>query len=280
VYRLVRERFGIPGSDLVIFWCPATSMNPQWWTPERCQALQESDPIAYRTDVLAQFADSVSGMFGEDLLDACTRRGQTELPPLPGHHYVASIDPATRSNAWTLVVASQDRAGKWVVSLARQWKGTRSKPLSPEETLREIATALKPYGVSTLWSDQYSGDALRDLARQQGLTLWPISFTSQNKVAWYDTLKRLMQDHRIELPNVPDLLMDLRRVKRRTTQAGVTIDLITTPDGRHCDYAPALALAIGRRGGMAPDEPQDSQEEEDPYLQAELAQAERPWWAR
>ena len=77
----------------------------------------------------------------------------------------------------------------------------------------------------------------------------------------------------------PDLLMDLRRVRRRTTQAGVTIDLVSTPDGRHCDYAPALALAIGRRAGMAPDAPEDTTEEEsDPYLQAELAQADRPWW--
>lgn len=279
VFRMVTDRFGRPGEDLVIFWCPATSMNPFWWTPERCKALQESDPVAYRTDVLAQFADSISGMFSEDLLSAAVRTGQTELPPLPGHHYVAAIDPATRANAWTLVIASQDFAGRWVVSLVRQWKPQPGQPLSPEATLREIAAVLRPYRISSLYSDQYSGDALRDLARQQGVILWPIAFTAANKVQWYDHLRRLLSDKRLELPNDPDLLMDLRRVRRRTTQAGVTIDLVSTPDGRHCDYAPALALAIGRRAGMAPDAPEDTTEEDnDPYLQAELAQADRPWW--
>lgn len=280
VYRMVRERFGKPGADLVVFWCPATSLNPVWWTPDRCAQLQDSDPVAYRTDVLAQFADSVSGMFSEELLAPCVRQGVADVAAQPGHHYVAAIDPATRGNAWTLVVASQDRDGKWVVSLARQWKGSQSAPLSPEQTLRDIAATVRPYGVSSVYSDQYSGDALRDLARQQGLTLWPIAFSAQNKVQWYDTLRRLLQDKRLELPNDEDLLLDLRRVKRRTTQSGVAIELITTPDGRHCDYAPALALAIGRRGAAPDPEQEPDEEQDDPYLAAELAQADKPWWAR
>lgn len=295
VYRIVRESFGQPSRDLVIFWCPATSLNPVWWTPERCAQLQESDPVAHSTDVLAQFADAVSGMYPQGLLETCTRRGALELSPQPGFHYVAAIDPATRANAWTLIVAAQDRAGRWIVSLARQWRGSQSKPLSPSAVLGEIASILRPYRVSLLLSDQFSGDALKDLASPHGLYLKIVPFTGANKVIWYDAVRTLMQAGRVELPDDPDLIMDLRRVQRRTTQAGVTVDLPRTPDGRHCDYAPALALAIGRRGVEAdePEKPsrharlddlpiteQDRAEQDDPYLQAELETAATPWWKR
>ena len=75
VFRMVTERHGRPGRDLVVLHCPANMMNPTWWSEERCAELADSDPVAYRTDVLAQFADSISGMFDSDLLDRCTRRG-------------------------------------------------------------------------------------------------------------------------------------------------------------------------------------------------------------
>ena len=47
------------------------------------------------------------------------------------------------------------------------------------------------------------------------------------------------------------LLRDLASVRRRVTQAGLTYHLPKTPDGRHADYVPALALALSAFAGPA-----------------------------
>jgi hypothetical protein len=39
---------------------------------------------------------------------------------------------------------------------------------------------------------------------------------------------------------------DVLRLRKRVTQSGVRIDLPSTQDGRHCDYAPALMLVLSR----------------------------------
>jgi len=61
-------------------------------------------------------------------------------------------------------------------------------------------------------------------------------------VEMFEALRTLVADDRIELAPVPELLEDLRRVRKRVTQTGVTIELPRL-GRRHCDYAMALALA-------------------------------------
>ena len=279
-FDMVQTRHGKPGADLVVMHVRANALNPIWWTEERCEALREKDPVAYRTDVLAEFADSVCGMFESDALTRCARPGIADLAPAPECHYYAATDPATRANAWTLVIAHRDAHDRLVIDIARQWRAG-STPLSPDATLAEIAEWARAYRVSTVYSDQYSGDALRDLGWRHKINISPIAWTATNKVQSYDALRRLVDDGAIELPNDPVLLADLRRVQRRTTQAGVAIDLPRTPDGRHCDYAPALAMLANQRM-VAPQEAAEKAAPEDEYLARLDAQIaghdDRRWW--
>jgi hypothetical protein len=50
----------------------------------------------------------------------------------------------------------------------------------------------------------------------------------------------------ISIPNDRVLINDLLSIRRRLTAASVTYDLPESSDGRHCDYAPALALCLSQ----------------------------------
>ncbi len=241
-YDLVTEHFGTPTKLLAVCKAPAWSMNPALWTPERCEEAKLADPDAYRTDVAAEFATPEEALFSSDLLAAAER---PESEPEPGQTYSAAMDPATRGNAWTFGLFTRTGNRKRMV-LARQWIGTREEPLSPRSVLREIALECRRYGVRTVESDQYSVDAIADLAREKdvGLNVVSMPLTEREKVERYLGIRAKLAEGEIEL--VPEVRADLLRLKRRPTQAGITIVLPLTSDGRHCDYAPTVMLGLGR----------------------------------
>lgn len=260
VYQLVEDFWGKPSPALVVVRGRASHMNPQWWTPDRVTELRETNPDAYQTDELGEFLDPVAGLMTLDELKACQRAAPEVLPPAPGHHYSAAIDPGTRNNAWTMVVTTTLPGGEYgtrreAVVLARQWVGSASAPLSPSAVFGEIAGLLKPYGVGTVASDSWAADAMRDVASSQGLGLICVSWTRSKKLEVYKSLAGKVRDRRLELAPVPLLLRDLSQVRRRVTLGGIAIELPETSDGRHCDFAPALALALSRPAGSPEPQP-------------------------
>jgi hypothetical protein len=256
VYELYSRHFGSPSAACVVVKAPGPDMNPTWWTPERCEELKTKDPDSYRTDVLAEFLTPEENLFASGLLEACTRTGQPSLPYDPLAAYWAAMDPATRGNAWTLVIATR-RGERRVIAHAQQWVGSASTPLSPKAVMQEIATVLRAYGLSSVETDRYYVDALVDIARDVdlGTTDHPVKFpvsllqtdlSETDKAQRYLTMRTKFTEGEMELPPVQELLADLRRVKRRATQTGISIILPKTGDGRHCDYAPAMMLVSTR----------------------------------
>lgn len=244
-FEVVEKHWRRPTPQVVVVRAVAPAMYPEWWTPERVWRLKQNNPIAYQTDVLGEFADPEASMFTAELLKAVTRAGPIDLPPQEGHFYAVAIDPATRSHAWTMVVLTRNAAGRLVCVLARQWRGKPGKPLSPDAVLREIAGLLEAYNVRRIVTDQWAADALRDLGFRHGLYLNSVTITASMKVDLFDSLQALVIEKLLELPALADLQDDLRRVAKKVTQAGVTIELPVVA-GRHCDFAAALALAAAQ----------------------------------
>jgi hypothetical protein len=240
---LVREHFGRPSKRLVVVRATGTQMNPAWWTPERVAATKESDPTSYRTDVLAEFLDPEENLLSSVEVDAVSTV-RAPVPFVPGQSYVAIIDPATRGNGWTLGLLTRTKAGLQLC-LWRQWVGHKSAPLSPDRVFGEIAAVLRPYNVREVSSDQWAADALRDIAERHGLSLYDRAWTADRKLELFSSLRLAITERRIELPTDPVVRSDLLSVRKRVTQTGIAIDLPTTSDGRHCDYAAMLALGMG-----------------------------------
>jgi hypothetical protein len=247
-FDLVTAHWQKPTPERIVIRAVGPAMNPVFWTPERCEELRRRDPSAFRTDVLGEFADPESTMFSSDDLALVTRRDAVGLGPEPGHFYVAAMDPATRGDAWTLVVATRLAGGKLAVVMARQWQATRGAPLSPDDVLREIAEELRPYNVARVATDQWAADALADIGSRYGLCVASEAITASRKVELFETMRALVLSGGVELPPVRELLEDIRRVRKKVTQNGITIDLPRAA-GRHCDYAFAAALALAQPMG-------------------------------
>lgn len=246
VYDWVQESWQKPTTGRVVLRGTGPQLNPSWWTPERCEQLLEADPIAYQTDVLGEFADPESGLLSPVSLRMATREGPLELAHEPLGRYSAAIDPAegsAKGNAWTLAIVQridgEGGARRYRVALAREWRGLR-----PEQCLEQIALCCRRYGLQHAETDQYAGAANQDLARRYGLQLIVRTTTAASNLEAFTNLATLLHTDALELPPDPVLRRDLLSVKRRTTQQGVTIVLPRTGDGRHCDYAPALAAAV------------------------------------
>lgn len=287
VYNRTVSCFGKPTKTLVVIRASGPSMNPYWWTPERCAEIREADPVAARTDCDAEFADIEESLFPEALLDECKRSTGGDLPYERGHDYCAAIDPATRNNAWTLVVADKFRGRKRIVA-HRQWIGSTVKPLRPRVVLAEVAEVCRKYGISILFSDKWSADANRDLAELEGLTLIDDSMNSEEQVKMYTSIAVRMASGEIEVPNSPEFLADFKMVRRMTTQTGVAISLVVTADGRHADYAPATMRALRRwiddeeSVSPEPNTPERADYEEMKREEEEEREcrdgSKKPWW--
>lgn len=245
IYDRVKQFFGSPTEELVIIKAPAPYLNPYYWTPKRCEDLRRRDPIVYRTDVLAEFADPESSLFPSTILDDVTRKGAAVLPPDPHCDYVAAMDPATRGNSWTFVICTKQNGIKRVV-YARQWTGTKGTPLSPEATMREIAEICMKYRVDAVHTDQWATDALKDIAYNFGMNLVVHNISQASKIELFENLRINIIGKKVELPNDRQLLSDLRSVRKRITQAAISIVLPRTNDGRHADFAPALAMVLAQ----------------------------------
>jgi len=241
-YRIVNEGFNKPTPDRVVIRAQAHWLNPVWWTPERRAILKRDDPIAYRTDVLAEFVDAQASMFPHELVESMTLDGVQQIPVSPRHSYIAAMDPATRGNAWTLVVMDRDGDQKRVV-LAREWIGKPTQPLSPRAVLTEIHAELDAYGVDEVLTDQHSVDALRDIATDVGLVLIERPWTAARQVQAYGNMEVHALDGRLKIIDHPQVKKDINMVQKKVTQSGWSIALPQTQDGRHCDFAPAVAMA-------------------------------------
>ena len=244
-YSVVKEHFGRPTRNMVVIKAPGWDMNPTLWTPQAVRDAEEQDPQAFRTDVAAEFAQPEEAFISPDAIETSMRTTPLIELPKPGVQYSAAIDPATRGNAWTLIVACQEGEKRRVV-LAKQWIGTPAAPLRPAAVLEEVATICRAYRVSVIDSDQYYGDALRDLAAQHKVVLVVHSWNEKEKMAKFLALKTMFEQGMVELPPDQVVRADLTRVRRILRGSGAAITFPRTSDGRHCDYAPCAAMALAR----------------------------------
>lgn len=243
-YELVTEHLGKPTEALVVVRAPAPDMNPVWWTPERVEKAKE-DPDVYRTDVLAEFSTAEEALFSAESVDRCTRKDRAHIPYKPGNTYYAAMDPATRGNGWTLAIATRE-AGHTIVVRADEWVGSRHEPLEPSAVLAEIAGILASYGLTSVDSDQWMGDALVTLGRQVGLNIVPWRLNERDRAERYLAIRTRMDSNELEIPPVSKMRTDLLHVRKRLTPGGMGIVLPMTSDGRHCDFAPTLMLVLSR----------------------------------
>ena len=261
IFDLVQEHFGKPSEEYVVIRATGPVMNPVYWTPKRCEQIKKKDPRAYRTNVLAEFADVEDGIFASIEIERATREGPVVRPYVKGHQYRAAMDPAFRGNGWTLTIAEctgtteNGATPTYSIALAQQWIGSKVEPLKANVVLGEMAEILTEYGIDSVTSDQHNVDTIREIAETHGISIVEVTITSENRLEMVENVAALIGDGRLELPPDRQLAGDLKAARKKVTQNGVTLHLPRSGDGRHADYVPCLGLAFVDPPGL-PDEPE------------------------
>ncbi len=237
-----------PGDVVVRAIGPA--LNPTWWDAERIwrlvQSPKQSDQEVLMTDGLAEFVDVESSWFLGEQLRAISRKEPLKLPREHGVHYFASMDPATKTNAWTVAIAGMARDGKRKVFAVQEWLPKKGAPLRAKVVLPEIKALCDEYGIVSVATDQHGDTLLAEIGDESDLFIHSEHITRAKKVERFRTLRELVNAGDLELPAAPNVIDDLKRVRRRLTSDGVNVVFPKTSDGRHCDYAPAIADAVFR----------------------------------
>jgi len=238
----------------VVAHAPSWVANPTL-TEEGTRADEPDERTWQREYAAIPQAASDHSLISEALIDRAVRRPPAfwDVPPEPGHKYIATMDPATRRHAWTLVVATKGLDGKRRVVLAREWRPAPGIPLKPSAVLAEVKTLVAPYGCTGVWTDQHAIDHLRDLA-PKGLGLYECVWTQAEISRACRHLLKLAQDERVELHPDPQVKADLLGILEVFTRNGVSI-VFQEARGRHSDYAPAVAMAVddARLGAREPE---------------------------
>lgn len=245
IYDMFREHFAKPTAELVIAKARGDWLNPYHWTPENCAKMQRKDRIAYQTDVACEFKDPESALGDSASIEAAMK--VEGVKPIKGHHYVAAMDPATRVNAWTLVVVEcyghKGTVPAYRVALAKQWTPEPGRTLSPTTVFNEIAADLSAFGLTECYSDIAGTDFAVELAAQSGIELIQ---ESPDLLELGREMMALIRRELLDLPkNDNQLREDLQSVRARTSSNGnVTPVLPKSTGGRHCDYFPSMCLTV------------------------------------
>jgi hypothetical protein len=144
LYDLWSRNFGSPQTCIAVH-ASTRAMRSDADQLAKIDAEYQRDPENARREFGAEFLDTDAQYLASDHIDACTRVDGDEAP-IRGVAYVACVDPASRSNAFTLAIGRRTYDGGVAVSLVRQWLPERGSPLDLRAVVGEVAALAKRYG--------------------------------------------------------------------------------------------------------------------------------------
>lgn len=228
------------GPAQITSWAPSWVANPTL-TEDMTRALEANEATWEREYKAIPQTQAETALLSAELIEADIR------PELwaaeQGHVYVATTDPATRGNAWTLVVTTLTDNDVRRVVMAREWRGSAGSPLDPDVIAAEQAVLLERLGIRHVIGDQWAADALMTSYRRAGLAYVSEPWTSRNKAEAYEHLAAIVASRKLAIPPDETVRRDLMGVKKVLTRTGESYQL-TEHDGRHSDYAPAIAMGV------------------------------------
>ena len=206
LWEVYRRYYGQEG-DVLVWQAPTLTMNPTL-NPELIARDLEADPEAARSEWEAEFRSDLETFLPGEAIEAVVIPCRFELPPQAGVSYVAFVDPSGgRGDAAALALAHVE-GDRVVLDLARSWPA----PHNPQSVIREMAEALRAYGVRRVTGDRYAGDWPRQEFMKHQIAYDP---APQDKSRIYLDFLPLVLSGRCELLDLKRLTNELRDLVRR-----------------------------------------------------------------
>jgi hypothetical protein len=258
--------FGKDDPDLLVWRAPSALMNPSLGA-ERLAREQRLDPLRFRREYEAEWADDVDAFVPPTWIHAAVVTGRHELAPERGVVYAAVTDPMGGGlDEWPLLIFHVDEDSRQlVVDVLRAHRRVGTEAPDLEGIVREYALVLRRYGCDAVVGDRYAGAWVRQAFERQGLRY---DDAPCDKSAAYLELHAWLAQGRVALPDDPVLVRQLTNLERRPRPGGR--DAIDHPRGQHDDRANVVALAAAAA----------SREDEDMPLMLLGSTTYRDWEAR
>ncbi len=217
---------------------PLPWVDPEYLAEQRRMLVEAS----YRRLHLNEWAAAEDRLTSPEQVRACVGHSGV-LPPEGRHRYVAALDVGLVNDRTVLTVAHLERRPDPVVVVDRQevWQGTKANPVQLSDVEAVAAEAVTAYRGARLVADPWQAAHLCQRLRARGVRVEEFSFSSASVGRLALTLYRLLRDGAIDLPDEPELLEELSRVRLVETAPGAY--RIDHSSGEHDDRAISLALA-------------------------------------
>lgn len=177
-----------------------------------------------------------------------------ELLPSDVLQPVAAFDPAFSSDPAALAIVGRDPAdpGRLLVAWSGRWLPPRRKlrsyrTRSEQETvmagiLDEVAEIALRYRARVV-SDQHLPGTVLDELRQRGVSASIRAWSARSRDEALGALRARIYTERITLPDDPQLVTELCRLRTRFRAGSSTVEVPKVGDS-HCDVALAVALGV------------------------------------
>jgi hypothetical protein len=220
---------------------------------------RDRDPESFRSEYGAELVGSGSQYLDPERLEAAVIGPGMPCSIEMATEWWAGLDPAFSSDPFGLVIVGRDakRPEKIIVGQVRAWKPERresfdERRLVEDQILAEVAAECRRFGASAV-TDQYASHAVVERLQRLGVNVESVPMTATTKTSAYGELRSLIYTSALELPDHPQLIAELRRLRSRYTAGSASV-VNPRVGGSHGDLAQALAIAVYDRaqsGGAA-----------------------------
>lgn len=238
-----------PHSGMLVLYSPTAASNPiipRTWLENK----RDKNPRAFERECLARFQDSLSGFLSSVLIERARAVGVMSRPADKKFFYIAAIDPAFRRDAFGFTVVHCDPEKGIVQDYVRRWHDPTGTPLDPGDVFPEIAAVCQQYGIKSVFSDQYTLEALHYIAKQHGFGIEEVTFSSGSKAEIYGNLQQILNQGKLSLLDDQETINELKAIEKKNLQGGQV--QISAPDGQYDDMATVIAIAAHQAVWMLP----------------------------
>jgi phage terminase large subunit-like protein len=169
--------------------------------------------------------------------------------PQAGVRYVVTLDVGLTKDACVVVVAHAEPLGeeygaprRVIVDRLMRWQGSRLRPVKLGEVEQAIEQASSEYHGAPLHADPYQAVGLLQRLRSKGVRASEFTFSAQSVGRVANALHLALRNRLLLLPDDPDLLAELGRVRLREISPGAV--RLDHDSGEHDDQAVAIAIAV------------------------------------
>jgi hypothetical protein len=235
---------------------PTRALNPSWdpdGTIERDLRAQDPEAAEREIDAIPSAGGSSLFFAAEAIKAATNERRALRLPRDRAADYGAGGDCAFKRNSSALAVVEtigDDETSRLRLAHLDELRPEPGLPLKPSGVVDHFAAALADYGVAHLAVDAHERGEVETELNRHGMS----AVDAPDKSESYIFARKLLHEGRLELPDHPRLLRQLRAVVAKPRPGGgITISSPRTADGAHGDLVSALVLAVWQAARHAGD---------------------------